>query len=461
MAANNLIKVIFFDNQRINFSETLKNNNREGEVTGGGYYQNGIYFSPPLVQGEGHILHNGKVYTLGTKFISSEEANNTVSLINIGSGSKNRISSGIENNKIPYYDGIKYDRVEKTITGNLKYLDINSLVLMLNSLDNEITELKGNMPVITIPDCFKAVTNIKYNGNQQSLLQQVNLDSSILFKYSITFGENITAPIEFTDVRDIKGTNAGYYPITIQATLKNSLSKWNLSNTLPTGVTVSEDKKTVIYTITSIIKKGQLSLSGITISDKTQSGVGTRVWLITADEAEKLTTNGTVEYGLTSGNYTTSNPLSLYVEGDLNSRYTIYYKITPTDTNNYDISTGQFTVNVTPFVEQINYYYYAGWQCPTTETELANLAIQPNGEYIGTTLGTYTKTNPLRLYDGELVNSTKLQYYIVIPNNISIYDSEGDATLMDIFDEQSSTIPNHKVYKSQTPMKGIGGIMLR
>ena len=111
--------------------------------------------------------------------------------------------------------------------------------------------------------------------------------------------------------------------------------------------------------------------------------------------------------------------------------------------------------------EEVKYYFYAGWELPTSKEELVKLAKEPNGGEVDMTK-TYSKSNPLRLYDGELVNSTKSQYYIVIPDNISIYDSEGDASLMDIFDEQSSiTIPNHKVYKSQLPMKGIGGIMLR
>lgn len=108
------------------------------------------------------------------------------------------------------------------------------------------------------------------------------------------------------------------------------------------------------------------------------------------------------------------------------------------------------------------YYYYAGWECPMNEEDLARLAVEPYGACIGTTLGTYTKSNPLRLYDGEVVQSERGKYYMVIPNEISIYDSEGDASQMDQFDEITNIeIPNHKILQFQVAVKAIGGMMLR
>lgn len=107
------------------------------------------------------------------------------------------------------------------------------------------------------------------------------------------------------------------------------------------------------------------------------------------------------------------------------------------------------------------YYYYAGWECPETEEDLVRLAVEPNGAYIGTTLGTYTKSNPLRYYGGEVTNTTVTKYYIVIPNNLHLYDSEGDALVEDVFDIVKTTIPNHKIFKSQVNAKRIAGVMIR
>ena len=109
-----------------------------------------------------------------------------------------------------------------------------------------------------------------------------------------------------------------------------------------------------------------------------------------------------------------------------------------------------------PAEAQPRYYYYAGWECPTTETELAN-----KGTLIGTSLGTYTKSNPLRLFDGEVTNTTVAKYYIVIPNNLHLYDSEGESLVEDVFDSVDSSIPNYKIFISQLSAKRIAGVMIR
>lgn len=106
------------------------------------------------------------------------------------------------------------------------------------------------------------------------------------------------------------------------------------------------------------------------------------------------------------------------------------------------------------------YYYYAGWECPTTEEDLARLAVEPNGGIVDMTK-TYTKSNPLRYYGGEVTNTTVTKYYIVIPNNLHLYDSEGEALVEDVFDIVETTIPNHKIFKSQVNAKRIAGVMIR
>lgn len=118
------------------------------------------------------------------------------------------------------------------------------------------------------------------------------------------------------------------------------------------------------------------------------------------------------------------------------------------------------------------YYWYAGWTEPTE----ANIGQIINEEYPVSSTNTtmnkaggsttvitgYTKNNPLYLYDANLYNSTaKTNYYLVLPNGIGVWDSEGIATLLDTFDLQDNiVIPNHKVYKSQSTTRNIRGLML-
>ena len=120
----------------------------------------------------------------------------------------------------------------------------------------------------------------------------------------------------------------------------------------------------------------------------------------------------------------------------------------------------------------VKYYWYAGWTEPTA----ANIATLVNEEYPVSSTNTtknkaggsttvitgYTKNNPLYLYEANLYNSTaKTNYYLVLPNGIGVWDSEGIATLLDTFDLQDNiVIPNHKVYKSQSTTRNIRGLML-
>lgn len=118
------------------------------------------------------------------------------------------------------------------------------------------------------------------------------------------------------------------------------------------------------------------------------------------------------------------------------------------------------------------YYWYAGWTIPTA----ANISTIINNEYpVSSTNSTthkaggsttvitgYTKDNPLYLYEDNLYNSTaKTNYYLVLPNGIGVWDSEGIASLLDQYTEQTSiVIPNHKVYKSNGTTRNISGLML-
>ena len=69
--------------------------------------------------------------------------------------------------------------------------------------------------------------------------------------------------------------------------------------------------------------------------------------------------------------------------------------------------------------------------------------------------------NILYLYDDNRFNPGRKQHYLVLPNGIGVYDSEGEATLLDTFILQENiVIPNHKVYISEWGTSNIGGLLL-
>ena len=119
----------------------------------------------------------------------------------------------------------------------------------------------------------------------------------------------------------------------------------------------------------------------------------------------------------------------------------------------------------------VKYYWYAGWTEPTE----ANIGQIINEEYPVSSSNTtthkaggsttvitgYTKNNPLYLYDDNRFNPGRKQYYLVLPNGIGVYDSEGEASLLDTFILQENiVIPNHKVYISESGSSNIAGLML-
>ena len=121
--------------------------------------------------------------------------------------------------------------------------------------------------------------------------------------------------------------------------------------------------------------------------------------------------------------------------------------------------------------EPTKYYWYAGWTEPTAE----NIATIINEEYpVSSTITTmnkaggsttvitgYTKENPLYFYDNNRFNPGRKQYYLVLPDNIGVYDSEGESSLLDCYILQENiVIPHHKVYISESGSSNIRGLML-
>lgn len=113
--------------------------------------------------------------------------------------------------------------------------------------------------------------------------------------------------------------------------------------------------------------------------------------------------------------------------------------------------------------EKTKYYWYAGWTTPSVDN-LESLITEAGGKagaYIGTSLGTYSKSNPLAMI--EYFDESKYDnYYVVVPEGIQLYDSEGDATLEDQYTPVTNiSIPGHRIIKSNEQQFAIGVIMLR
>ena len=113
--------------------------------------------------------------------------------------------------------------------------------------------------------------------------------------------------------------------------------------------------------------------------------------------------------------------------------------------------------------EKTKYYWYAGWTTPSADN-LENLIKEADGKagaYIGTSLGTYDKSNYLAFIDYYDVNAWG-KYYVVVPEGIQLYDSEGDVTLEDQFTSVNNiSIPGHRVLLYTDDTYSISGIMLR
>lgn len=113
--------------------------------------------------------------------------------------------------------------------------------------------------------------------------------------------------------------------------------------------------------------------------------------------------------------------------------------------------------------EPTKYYWYAGWTIPTAEN-IATIVNEANGKagaYIGTKLGTYDKNNYLAMIDYYDVNAWG-KYYVVVPEGIKLYDSEGESSLEDQYTPVNDiSIPGHRVLLYIDDTYSISGIMLR
>ena len=104
--------------------------------------------------------------------------------------------------------------------------------------------------------------------------------------------------------------------------------------------------------------------------------------------------------------------------------------------------------------EPNTYYWYVGQTDPSTMTSISPIVTDnssPGWRKIGTTIGTYTLSNPL--WDGALnkitVGATKADTYVVLPNN-SLKVRDGDGNVADGFVSQGTKQINgvsYSIYK--------------
>ena len=117
------------------------------------------------------------------------------------------------------------------------------------------------------------------------------------------------------------------------------------------------------------------------------------------------------------------------------------------------------------------YYWYAGWTEPTE----ANIGEIINEEY-PTASGsitnnkagkTATSTSGVTMdyTKNTLYNSAaKTNYYVVVPNGQSVYDSNGTDLIKDPYlfgGTPYSTFANHNVYKTTTTSRNINAIIIK
>lgn len=121
--------------------------------------------------------------------------------------------------------------------------------------------------------------------------------------------------------------------------------------------------------------------------------------------------------------------------------------------------------------EKTKYYWYAGWTEPTA----SNIATIINNEYpaaSGSTTNnkagkTATSISGVTMdyTKNTLYNSAaKTNYYVVVPNGQSVYDSDGTDLIKDPYlfgGTPYSTFTNHNVYKTTTTSRNINAIIIR
>lgn len=108
--------------------------------------------------------------------------------------------------------------------------------------------------------------------------------------------------------------------------------------------------------------------------------------------------------------------------------------------------------------EVVKYYFYAGWELPTSKEELVKLAKEPNGGEFTSLTGL---DNTKNYYPNTLIG-TRAKWYLVIPSTLKAYDyvSGGLFTDNDMNMIKHSEIGNYTVWESVNPSKYIENLKI-
>ncbi len=105
------------------------------------------------------------------------------------------------------------------------------------------------------------------------------------------------------------------------------------------------------------------------------------------------------------------------------------------------------------------YYWYIGVDNPTTISDIQTDNTKPGWHEIGTSINGFvleTSTNGIVLY----TTNTRTPYYVVIPNELYIYDDANDDGLY-LFDDAECNIPGYKAYLYLAETRIVGGIIIK
>lgn len=110
-------------------------------------------------------------------------------------------------------------------------------------------------------------------------------------------------------------------------------------------------------------------------------------------------------------------------------------------------------------VDPNKYYWYIGVDNPSSISNIQTDNTKPGWHEIGTLLSEFilrTSDNPVVLY----TTNTRTSYYIIIPNELNIYD-EDDTSALYSFTSVACNITGYKVYQYNNQTRIVRGIIIK
>ena len=110
-------------------------------------------------------------------------------------------------------------------------------------------------------------------------------------------------------------------------------------------------------------------------------------------------------------------------------------------------------------VDPNKYYWYIGVENPTSISNIQTDNTVAGWHEIGTLLSEFilrTSDNPVVLY----TTNTRTSYYIIIPNELNIYD-EDDTSALYSFTSVACNITGYKVYQYNNQTRIVRGIIIK